>query len=554
MTSVEEIQRLLQKGESQNIEFKRNLSRVDLKSERRQKLVTRIRFMTCENPFEGLFLVGIEDIGGKSWEVFGLTESRITTAERILHELCREAEVEIVEEERIETEKGLVGKYLIKRIAALEVKETCSINVAGRVNSGKSTLIGSIVTGTPDNGAGRSRAFLLTHPQEITRGQTADIHLAFMGFTEDGESVHLDNPLDKAESARVLDASAKILTFFDAPGHREYSKTMIRSILGADAQYGLVLVPCPDEADLIRAEESRTGLRRLDEITREHLILMASQGTPFIVVVSKVDKSIERDLELVTEVIRRSLKDIGKIPIGIKTEDEIPPLVAEIQHGIIVPMLEFAATDPQSLALVTNLFKNLPSSSGYPDLTKPARAYVDKVYRGIRGTNVVVTGTVRSGVFKTGQTLLIGPDVNGDMQEGRLFSIEMFKKRIGRVRSGDLFGFDIKDIEKHSIRRGQLITDPDDNVKSCRVFDANIVVTRHPTRISVGYSPVLQSHTIQHTVTLKKIYDADYLSVGDFARVTLEFMSFPEAVEVGDKIVLREANTRAIGTVEEVIS
>jgi len=55
-------------------------------------------------------------------------------------------------------------------------------------------------------------------------------------------------------------------------------------------------------------------------------------------------------------------------------------------------------------------------------------------------------------------------------------------------------------------------------------------------------------------VTLRKIYDADYLSVGDFARVTLEFMSFPEAIEVGDKIVLREANTRAIGTVEEVIS
>ncbi|MFX1603958.1 MAG: hypothetical protein ACFFCK_10775, partial [Promethearchaeota archaeon] len=104
MTSAEEIQQLLQKGESQNMEFKRNLSKADLKPERRQKLVTRIRFMTCENPFEGLFLVGIEDISGKRWEVFGLTESRISTAEGLLHELCREAEVEIVEEERIETE------------------------------------------------------------------------------------------------------------------------------------------------------------------------------------------------------------------------------------------------------------------------------------------------------------------------------------------------------------------------------------------------------------------------------------------------------------------
>jgi GTPase len=54
-------------------------------------------------------------------------------------------------------------------------------------------------------------------------------------------------------------------------------------------------------------------------------------------------------------------------------------------------------------------------------------------------------------------------------------------------------------------------------------------------------------------VILRKIYDAEYLSVGDFARVQLEFMSFPEPVDVGSKIVLREANTRAIGTIIEVV-
>jgi elongation factor 1-alpha len=90
-------------------------------------------------------------------------------------------------------------------------------------------------------------------------------------------------------------------------------------------------------------------------------------------------------------------------------------------------------------------------------------------------------------------------------------------------------------------------------MKGSRIFEANIVVTRHPTRISVGYSPVLQSHTIQQTVVLKKIYDSDYLSVGDFARVRLEFLSSPEAVTAGDRIVLREANTRAIGTIVETM-
>ncbi|TFG33736.1 hypothetical protein EU527_06840 [Candidatus Thorarchaeota archaeon] len=554
MTSVEDILKILQNGESRHTEFKRRLTKTDLKKERRERLVTRIKYMTCENPFEGLFLIGIEDIGGEKWDIHGISESSLKTAEGILNELCEEASVEIVEEERVETPKGFVGIYLLKRLATPEIKETCSVNIAGRVNSGKSSLIGALVTGRPDDGKGSARSFLLTHPQEITRGQTADIHLSFMGFDGQGQVLHLENPLSKEESARILDQSERIVTFFDAPGHREYSKTMIRSILGADAQYGLVLVPGPEESYLIAQEEERTGIPRLDEITREHLILMANQQAPFLVVISKIDKTRPDELDLVFNVLRKSLKDIGKIPIFVRSLDDVYPVVKEISHGVIVPVLPMSALDLESLKVLIELLKSVPSNSKTKTLTDSARAYVDKVYRGIKGTNVVVTGTVKSGVFKQGQNVLVGPDKNKIFHEGRLFSIEMFKSRISTVKAGDLFGFDIKDVDKHIIRRGQIITDPHERIRSCKEFEANIVVTRHPTKISVGYSPVLQAHTIQQTVILKKIYDAEYLSVGDFARVRLEFLMAPEAIGVEDKIVLREANTRAIGTVVEILN
>jgi elongation factor 1-alpha len=554
MTSPDEILKILTIGENRNTEFKRKLTKADLKTDRRQKLVTRIRYMTCENPFEGLFLIGIEDIGGKEWRVHGISENALKSSEHVLTELCKEAAVEIVEEERIETPNGMVGSYLLKRLAIPEIKETCSINVAGRVNSGKSSLIGALVTGRPDNGSGSARSFLLTHPQEITRGQTADIHLAFMGFDDEGSTVYPENPLSKEESARVLDQSVKIITFFDAPGHKEYSKTMIRSILGADAQYGLVLIPGPEEAYLIRQEETNYGVPRLDEITREHMILMANQGAPFIVMISKIDKTNSNDLDLVVNVVRKSLKDVGRIPVTVRSREEIPPVVKEFSNQVIVPLFLTSALEPESLDLVTELLRQLPANSNHVALAKPAMAFVDKVYRGIKGTNVVVTGTVKSGVFKKGQIVKVGPDGGNIFQEGRLFSIEMFKKRIGTVKAGDLFGFDIKDVDKHLVRRGQMIIDPDIEPDSCRTFEANIIVTRHPTKISVGYSPVLQAHTIQQTVVLKKIYDADFLSVGDFARVRLEFMTSPEALSEGDKIVLREANTRAIGTVIETVN
>lgn len=553
MKAAEKIESMLLTGENQNTEFKRKLTKADLKKDRREKLVTRIRYMTCETPFEGTFLIGIEDISGKEWKVHGLSEPALMTAERVLGVLCKEASVEIVEEEHVETDYGLVGIYLLKRIAAREIKETCSVNVAGRVNSGKSSLIGALVTGRPDNGKGRARSLLLTHPQEITRGQTADIHLAFMGFDEDGRRISTENPLSKEESARILDKSVRIVTFFDAPGHKEYSKTMIRSILGADAQYGLVLIPGPEEAQLIRQEEQNSGISRLDEITREHLILMANQDAPLIVAVSKTDRTKKSELELVMDVLRKSLKDIGRIPVVVREEDEIPPVLREIRNGVIVPIFLTSALDTPSLNLLTLFLKEIPLDTTRFSPSDPAKAYVDKVYRGIKGTNVVVTGTVNSGVFKKGQIVSIGPASDNQFQEGRLFSIEMFKKRIGSVKSGDLFGFDIKDVESHEVRRGQLVTDPEVDANGSRSFEANIVVTRHPTRISTGYSPVLQCHTIQQTVVLKRIYDADYLSVGDFAKVRLEFLTSPEAIAVGDKIVLREANTRAIGTIVETL-
>ncbi|MGY5874424.1 MAG: GTP-binding protein [Candidatus Thorarchaeota archaeon] len=553
MTSIDEMLAILKTGENSTTEFKRRLTKADLKPERLQKLVTRIRYMTCEDPFEGRFLVGIEDINDTEWKIYGLSQSGMKDAERILNQLCEEASVEIVEEEHVETPEGLVGIYLLKRTAAPEIKETCSINIAGRVNSGKSTLVGCLVTGSVDDGSGRARSFLLTHPQEITRGQTADIHLAFMGFTKEGETIHLENPLNKAETARVLDQSTRILTFFDAPGHREYSKTMIRSILGADAQYGLILVPGPEEAYLINSEEEKSGLRRLDDITREHLILMSSQDAPLIVGISKADRTTPKDMQLVSEVVRNSLKEIGKIPVNLTAETDIPLILREITNGTIVPIIHIAATENSSLDLLTHFLKQLPIDTRNADVTKTARAYVDKVYRGIRGTNVVITGTVKTGVFKEGQNVIVGPNPTGGVLTGRLFSIEMFKKRVNRVKAGDLFGFDIKNVDKHKVRRGQLVADVDYEIKSNRVFEANIVVTRHPTRISTGYSPVLQCNTIQQTVILKKIYDSEFLSVGDFARVRLEFMVHPEPVEIGDKIVLREANTRAIGTVVEVV-
>jgi len=324
-------------------------------------------------------------------------------------------------------------------------------------------------------------------------------------------------------------------------------------VLGQDAQYGMVLIPAKDEYKLIISEKMRTGVFRLDDITREHLILLSTQELPFLVVISKIDLARPEELRKVREVVRETLKTIGKIPLWIRTSKDVEIVLREISHRVIVPIYEISGVTGEGLPLLRETIARLPSRISNELLTKPALAYIDKVYRGIAGTNVVVTGTVVQGVFKPGQTVIVGPDDNGEFHQARVASIEVFKNRVERVKAGDAFGIDLKRVDPEIVRRGQVIADLDCPVNAVRIFEANIIVTKHPTRITVGYSPVLHAHTVCQTVVFDKIFGKEYLTVGDFARVRLKFKFRPEMLKVGDKIVTREANTRTIGRIVKII-
>lgn len=545
------LEKLLKNGETRNTEFKRILTERDGLGDRRAKLVAQLKLITSEG--EGRFVIGIEDLHGKKWEIYGLTSEEAESSHDILNLLCKEAGIEILEQTLYNTENGIVTSFTLARLITPIVPETLGVNLVGRVNSGKTTLAGVLIQCQLDNGSGQARAVLLTYPQELRRGQTADLHVTFAAIDKQGEFIAMQAPLDKTKRTRILDQADRIITIFDAPGHKEYAKTMIRSVLGASAQYSMVLVPCQDEFKLAMVEQQRSGILRLDDITREHLLLVSNQQLPFLVVINKIDDCDEVMREQVRNIVVDTIKEIGHVPLRITKEEDLSIIYREIGHRVIVPIFEVSCVSGDGLDLIRETLVKLPSRIPVEQVEKPALAYIDKVYRGVRGTNVVLTGTVQEGIFKPGQPILCGPDKDGRFLRGRIGSIEVFKKRVERVKAGDVFGFDIKRIQPEKVRRGQIICDKDADVKAVQAFDATIIVTRHPTRIRAGYEPVFHSATIQQPVIFEEIYDKDYLVVGDVARVRMMFKKGPEMLRLGDRIVTREANTRCIGTVASLI-
>ena len=551
---VGRLEEILIRGENKKAEFKRYLEEKDLKPDRASKLQTQLRYISNFEP--GLFVIGVEDIRGQKWELYPLNEEQYRLSKKILKQLCANVDLEIIAEEKVAVQGGLVGVFQVGPKPLLEVQEEITINIMGRVNAGKSTITGVLLTGKPDDGNGLIRASLLVHPQEIRRGQTSDLHISFLGLDRNGNRLNAIQQLDLKDQERIITEAARLLIFFDAPGHQEFSRTMVRSVLGAEAQYAILLIPASTEAKLIRSEEQESGLSRLDTITREQLVLVSQRGIPFFLVINKIDKATPEDLQLVEELVKTTIKEIGKVPFFVEKESDLEIVLKELTHNMIVPIFEVSCTTLAGIDLLFKLLKMLPINTSAVKHDAPAIAYIDKIYRGIRGTNLVVSGTVLEGIFKPGQRVTVFPveGVKNLRAEGRINTIEVFKKGVERVKAGEVFGFDLHKVPREFIRRGQVIVDRDFSLAPVWIFEANVVITYHSVRIKIGYSPVCQCHTISQSVVFEDIGGKEYLALGDVATVRLRFIQHPEFIRPGDKFILREGNLRGFGTVQKIIS
>jgi len=65
----------------------------------------------------------------------------------------------------------------------------------------------------------------------------------------------------------------------------------------------------------------------------------------------------------------------------------------------------------KGLDLVNKLLFMLPTKEKHED--KPFLMYIDKVYK-VPGVGTVISGSVKQGVVRKGQSLLIGPDAQGE--------------------------------------------------------------------------------------------------------------------------------------------
>ncbi|NOZ83106.1 MAG: GTP-binding protein [Euryarchaeota archaeon] len=522
---MKELLKLAGRGEGGNLEFKRCLSRrVHLQRDRKQSLACQLRYRAANGSGRAVYLIGVDDSG----QVHGLSREELEESVEVLSEIASEAGFTVTRRK----DYAMNGRYcamLVLERSRLE-KEHLLVAIAGHVDHGKSTLVGTLVSGELDDGSGRTRRYLDTRKHEIERGLSADLSYAVYGFTSSGEPVRLRNPLSKRERAEVVSRAAKLVSFVDTVGHEPWLRTTIRGIVGQKLDYGILTVA---------ANEGIT------HITKEHLGIMLAMDLPVIVVITKSD--LVEDVAELQRELSRLLALVGRVPKFIDSPRDLEQLGNFWQTGALVPVLAVSAVTGEKLELLERLLYMLPKRVSQPERSAEFLMYIDKIYR-VPGAGTVVSGSVKRGSVRRGERLYLGPDADGRFHRVRSTSIEVHHLSVENAEVGEVVGIAIKGTELEP-RRGMVLSSAE--LRAAKSFTAEVVVLNHPTRVAAGYEPVVHLETISEAVVLEPL-EREYLAAGDRGRVRMTFKYHPHYVEVGQRFVFREGRSKGIGVVTEV--
>ena len=532
------LRRAIERGERDGgaIEFKERLTReVHLSEERMESLVAQLRHRVLSGDGEATYVLGVTDDGGLA----GISPEAFSETMDVLSLLAEEADAHIADVETWSAgsagngdEEGLVGLATLQEGGVFEADDDhLVVGTAGHVDHGKSTLVGTLVTGRADDGQGGTRGFLDVQPHEVERGLSADLSYAVYGFADDAdEPVRMDNPHRKSDRARIVEEADRLVSFVDTVGHEPWLRTTIRGLVGQKLDYGLLVVAADDGPT---------------KTTREHLGILLATELPTIVAITKTDAVTDDRLAAVEREVESTLRDAGQTPLLVDRYG-VDVAIAEVGDGV-VPLFRTSAVTMDGIEALDRLFASLPKRAT-PE-RETFRMYVDRSYK-VTGVGAVASGTVTSGTVEAGDELLIGPMPDGSFREVEVRSIEMHYHRVDRAKAGRIVGIALKGIDEAEIQRGMALVPRDADVEPVREFEAEVMVLNHPTRIREGYEPVVHLETLSEAAVFSP---ADgRLLPGDTGRTRVRFKFRPYLVEPGQRFVFREGSSKGVGTVVDV--
>ncbi len=349
-------------------------------------------------------------------------------------------------------------------------KPHMNLAMIGHIDHGKSTLVGRLMYET---GAVPEHIIEKFKQEAKAKGKES---FAF-AWVMDTLKEERERGITIDVAHKRFDTDKYYFTIVDCPGHRDFVKNMITGASQADA--AILVVSAKDG---VQAQ------------TKEHVFLSRTLGiNQIIIAMNKMDE-VDYSEERFTAV-KNELTQLLKM-VGYKPEEmHFIPTSAFFGDNVAKPSEKTKWYKGPTILQALDMLKE-PEKP----VNLPLRIPVQDVYT-ISGIGTVPVGRVETGKMKKGDKVIFMPS----KASGEVKSIEMHHEEIMEALPGDNIGWNVRGVDKKSIRRGDVCGHVDKPPSVAEEFTAQIVVLQHPSAITVGYTPVFHCHTAQVACTLTSL-------------------------------------------------
>lgn len=266
--------------------------------------------------------------------------------------------------------------------------EQLRVTLTGPTDCGKSTLLGTLSTGIFDNGAGRSRTFLLRHRHELASGMTTSISHMLIGYKNDGLDENLiysfsDRNIDSWEAIHDSSRDGRLVFVADSAGHLRFRRTILRGLVGWAPHWTLLCLTANDSglktrpSSMSPQDGADYPFAEIDQ-TKAYLDLCLKLGMPLVIVITKLDVATSISFRSTLTKVLTAVKNAGRVPkllikqrvqsdptrVPAVDEDDIQPLIAEMKaNGDLlkyIPIVSTSAVKGEGIGLLHALLQNLP--------------------------------------------------------------------------------------------------------------------------------------------------------------------------------------------------
>ncbi len=397
--------------------------------------------------------------------------------------------------------------------------EIVTIGLMGNTNSGKSTLLGTLMNGQNDDGAGRNRGYVFQHLHELARGNTSSINEIMFGVVNDTIK-HITDGETKYD---------KILNFYDLAGNVKYLKTTIKGISHYKPNYCILTVDAAGDND---------------NILFQHITLCYNYKIPFIIIITKIDKVSSTVYLQTLKWITKILKTNFKLTCNHIIDSDIDI------NGKHIPIISISCVTRHGIDILTKILTSMQNTNKYIASSR-IEHYICEVYKGKYNNDAIVYGFLSSGHVSINDKLLLGPDDIGNYIMVDVKSIMVRFNEVNEVNAGyhasfyissqhnDLFNYIKREI-------GMVMIDTESKPRCHKVITINIemVGTKNIT-IRPGSTFMIQINNIRKKITIKEIKDFN----GNKLKLLVEF-DRGVYVKNDDICILTETCIIATGTVK----